>query len=206
MSQSLEWVGTCRGKIKEFGIRESDSGRWRSASRRDIDSYYDTDTCAWVECEDQEYEAQGDLWIIKKDGTPNAGQVESMCQFAGWNGDLEGIANGTWQPKACSFVLNREEYKEQVRHRISFLNAYDRTPGNVGNVSPDKVKALQDRYGAQLRALAGNVQQKALPAPAKASGPKKPGSKPAPATKQPDNTITGVSAGPGVPLGDDIPW
>ena len=145
----------------ECGIREADSGAVAISVRAAIDAYFDAESNVWVECGQDNYEASGDLWIVKKTGEPNANQVESLCQHAGWNGDLESVANGTWQTKSCSFVLNREEYKEQVRHRISFVNAYDRTPGLVGNVTPEKAKALQDRFGSQFRALAGNVQRNA---------------------------------------------
>ena len=213
MSNTLEWAGTCRGKIMEYGIREADSGAIAISVKAAIDAYFDTEGNAWVECGGDNYEATGDLWIVKKDGTPNSGQVESLCQHAGWDGNLESVASSTWATKPCSFVLNREEYKDVVRHRISFLNAYDRTPGLVGNVSSEKAKALQDRFGAQFRALAGNVQWNTVapagkpPVPPPVPPPaKKPGPKPA---AKPEHVPVSQGIGTGAkpdPQDDSIPF
>ena len=155
----------------EYGIREADSGAVAISVRAAIDAYFDAESNVWVECGQDNYEASGDLWIVKKTGEPNANQVESLCQHAGWNGDLESVANGTWQTKSCSFVLNREEYKEQVRHRIKtfFPNGDPEQASNFAhNFAPNRppredplTKSLMDRLSAGLNAM--NVPMKEMP-------------------------------------------
>ena len=49
MSQPLEWAGTCRGTIMEYGIREADSGAVAISVRAAIDAYFDAESNVWVE-------------------------------------------------------------------------------------------------------------------------------------------------------------
>ena len=177
MSHKLEWAGVARGKIVEFGVQESDSGAVGISIVAAISEYFDPESQRWVNCESEQYESEGTCWIVKKSGEPNQGQVESLCKFAGWNGDLLIVADGTWQPTPCSFLINKETYKDLDRHRISFLNDWNHTPGAVGNVTPEKAKALQDRFGAQFRALAGNVARNTAPPAGKPPVPRGTGAK-----------------------------
>jgi hypothetical protein len=210
----LEGAGTARGQITEHGIKEFESGSVAISIVVSVKEYWDTETSTWVNCEADDYYTAGDIILVKKDGTPNNNQVEALCKYAGWDGDIAKVGSDAWQPTPCAVVINADEYKGVTNYKISWLNEYDRTPGAVGNCTPEKARELADRYGAQFRALAGNVTRNATAPTGKPKPPKPPtpsgskAKKPAPATKQPDNTISGVGTGviPEPQSGDDIPF
>ncbi len=165
MSEDLEWAGTARGTILEYGLSQVESGAVAVNLVAKVDECWDADANAWVDYRSHDYRVRGDIWIVKKDGKPNQAQAQALIDFAGWDGSLEAITNGTWQPTPCSFVINEDTYKDVTRYRVSWLNAYDRTPGAIGNMTPDKVKVLQAQYGPQFRALAGNAKRAAAAPP-----------------------------------------
>lgn len=215
MSRPLEWAGTARGKIIDFGLSEFDSGAVAVSLKLAVQEYFDTESGQWVDCEAEGFETAGDIWVVKKDGTVNDKQVQALCECCGWDGDLTSIVQGTWRPTPCAVVVNREEYKGGVRYRISFVNAFDRVPGQVGNISPEKVQALQDRYGDKFRALAGNVQRNTAVPPGKPPAPRKPAAPPpaaASSSNAPSRPANSPSAQPAAagtaapPPGDDIPF
>lgn len=205
MAQQLNQAGTFRGNIIDHGLFEAESGAVGVNLKFQILEAWDADAQAWTDWAEYDVECDGCVWVVKKDGTVNQAQSQSLMKAAGWNGDLASIGTAAWECKPCAVVVNKDEYKGDVRYRIAFVNEFDRTPGGVGNCDPEKAKALQAKYGSQFRALAGSVNaNKQAPA---ANKPKMPGKapKPAPATKQPDNTITGVGTGTKQTT-DDIPF
>jgi len=203
MGNPLEWEGVCRGVIVEHGLFEADSGAEAVNVVADIHDYYDTGLTpdgtpiGWENCRNSEYQVEGSIWIIKKDGTINQSQAKSLMQFAGWDGDLAAL--DSWRPTPCSFTIQKDTYRETIRYRIAWINGYDDTPGGgLTNVSPDRAKELQGRYGSQFRALAGNVTRATVPVP-QATVPVPQG---APVTPKPTKPVTPK---PGVP-DDGIPF
>jgi hypothetical protein len=184
MSQEINQNGIFRGQILEFGLYEPESGAVGVSVKARIDEQWNTETKAWDDWREYDVTADGTVWVIKKDGSLNDKQVESLIKATGWDGNIEAVRNGEWQPTPCQLVVNEDTYKDEVRYKISFVNEYDRTPGAVGNVSPDRAKQLQTQYGAQLRALAGNVLRNAAPPAGKPKAPK-PAAKPATKTAGP---------------------
>lgn len=174
MSQELKWEGNARGQIIEYGLSEVESGAKTINIVVKVNDYWDADTKEWINCTAEDYRVVGSLWIVKKDGTLDQKKIQSIIQHAGWDGDMEALAAGTWEPKPISFTHEKQIYKDETQWRIGFINAYDRTPGATGNVTPEKAKALQAQYGAQLRALAGNVTRQASTPKALPSAPKAP--------------------------------
>lgn len=177
MSQQIDRPGIFRGRIVEYGLREFDSSAVAITVRAEIDEEWSDDR--WEDWRQYDMEAHGLLFIIKKNGDMNNGQVESLVKSTGWDGSLVSIPNQTWKPEPCQFVINEETYKDQKQYRISFVNPYDRIPGATSNISEDKVKALEARFGGSLRAIAGSVKRNSTaPAPAaKMPSPKKPPAK-----------------------------
>lgn len=178
MSNPLTEAGVFRGCITEYGLRDTESGAIGVTIRARIDDGWDSENKEWADWRPYAIEAIGTLWIIKKDGTVNQLPTESLIKFAGWNGDIEAIGAGLWIPTECQFSVNEErpnEYHEATQYRIAFINQYDRIPGAVGNVTPEKAKELQSRFGAQFRALAGSAAQNAAKPPT--TKPKMPNAK-----------------------------
>jgi len=137
-----------------------------------VNDYWDSDTSEWTDCKDSDYKIRGDVWIVKKDGTVAIPQAQSLIDHAGWDGSLESIVNGTWQPTPSSFLLQKDMYNDQERYRAPFVNAYDRVPGALGTVTAEEAKTLQSQFGSQLRALAGNAKRAATAPPNGKPSPK----------------------------------
>ena len=126
-------------------------------------------------------ECYGDIWIIKKDNKGiNQRSVESLVNHAGWDGNLESIANGTWEPTPFQVTTKADEYQGNVSYKINFVNGFNDKPrggGSLGSATADDAKQLQNQWGSQLRALAGNRMRPQPPAASKPAAPPRPPSK-----------------------------
>lgn len=164
--QEVDREGYFRGSISSFGLREiADSGAVCVSLQADVAEHWNGES--WDDWREYEMFAKGDLWIIKKDGSLNNSAVQSLLKNANWNGQLGSIVDGSWEPCDVQFQVQSDAYKNQTRYRLSFVNAYDSVPGGgaTGNVDAEKLKALDARFGGQLRALAGNVKRNTTSAP-----------------------------------------
>lgn len=187
MAEKCDREGTFRANITGYGLRDADGSNSVAVTlqARLLEMW---DGQEWQEWEQYDMEAIGDIWIIKKDGSPNTHGVESLVRHAGWDGSIEAIVNTTWQPAKCQVVIKPDEYKGEVRYRIEFVNSYDRVPGQVSTVSPEKGRDLASRHGAALRAIAANVKRNAtVPANGKPAAPA--GAKPTPSVKMTEDSI-----------------
>lgn len=204
---TLEWIGDVRGPIIAYGLQEATSGAKSIAITVHCEEYWDTDTSAWVKLEGN-FKAEGNLWIIKKDGKLNENPIQSLMEHAGWDGDLTAIVQGTWKPSPVSVTIGEDKYKDEVRYRIQWMNGYGRQPVGVSNVSVDKAKAIQAQYGGQFRALLGNLKRPAT-APASSAPPtlppRQPPPPPAPAPK-PISTMTQEEIKEEAKKGDGSPF
>lgn len=165
MPNELAFEGHVRGVITEYGLSEVESGAVVVNFAAKISDYWDTDGQQWIDCAESDYRVKGAVWIVKKDKTLAVEAAQAIIDNAGWDGNLESIVNGTWQPVPCSMLMRKETYKEQERYQAGFLAPFDRVPGAMGTVTEEKAKALQSQYGSALRALRGNLTRAAAPAP-----------------------------------------
>jgi hypothetical protein len=127
---------------------------------------------SWEECE--EYEAAGMIWVVKKDGNLNENGVQSLMDFAGWDGDFDSISNRTWQPTPCQIVVNEEKDADRAQYNqfpIAFVNDHDAVPGGQREMAPEMVSQLKTQHGAALRALKGNATRNAKPPKGKPAAP-----------------------------------
>lgn len=164
MSNELKWAGGVRGQITAYSLAEMKSGSVALNIKVQVCDYYDTGLELWVDCRDKDFEAEGTIWLVKKDGSLSHKQIEDVVQHCGWDANFESITNKTWQPTPASFTSQEDNYQETLRYRLSFPAAFDATPG-LGAVTAEKAKALQNQHGAALRALAGNVKRAETPPP-----------------------------------------
>lgn len=172
MSIPCDREGSFRAEITEYGLKEADSGAVAVTIRVHLLEMYSDGQ--WEDWRQYDVEAFGDVWIVKKDnGGLNAKAVESLMRHTGWNGDIDSIVHGTWQPTPCQVAIKADTYENVTRYRVSFINDYDRVPGAVGNVTEDKAKQLASKFGPELRALYGNVARNGA-APAGGSKPQPP--------------------------------
>jgi hypothetical protein len=155
--QACDRAGNFRAIILEYGLKEMDSGAVAVSLHVKLTELFDNGE--WHEWEQFDMECFGDVWIIKKDGAINEKASESLMRHAGWDGNIDSIVSEAWKPMPCQVVVNKEEYQGRTSFKVAFINDYSRTPGQMSNVTPDKARELQNRFGSQLRALVGNVKR-----------------------------------------------
>jgi hypothetical protein len=189
MANLLQQEGTFRGAITGYGLYEAESGACSVKVTVKIDDIFHEGQ--WHDWRGEDMEAHGELWVIKKDGGINESSVKSLITAAGWDGSLLSLTEGTWQPQPVQIVVTADNYKDETRFRIAYINEYDRMPGG-GNVTTGKAQELQTRFGSALRAVAGNLIRNQMPAPA--SAPVKPkAAKPVKPAPQPVAEVAGVA-------------
>lgn len=186
--------GLYRAQITEYALHEADSGAVSLSVKALLLEMWDENNKEWLPW-NYDMEAQGFLNLIKKDGKLNLTQVNPMCKHMGWDGDFLKLTNQEWSPCNCQVKVTRDTYEGEERLRIAFINAWDRTPGQGGNVDESKAKALQARYGGDLRAVVGNLKANGAPAPA--------GKPPMPPPPNPNNLRNTL---PPRSTADDIPF
>lgn len=189
MANAADREGNFRAVITSYGLKEMESGAVAVSIKASLTDFWDG--TEWFPWKEYDVEAEGDVWIVKKNGDVNLGQAEALCRYAGWDGDMESIVQETWQPRPVTVAIQKDEYKRHVRYKIAFINDYNRTPGAMSNVDREKAKALQAKHGAAFRAIAGNVQRNTAPPPPSGKFPTPP-----PPVKAPAN----------VDASADIPW
>jgi len=172
----LDQEGTFQGEIMDMAILDAKDTQSKAVSItvRILEIWHEG---AWHDWSEYGLEVSGNLWVIKKDGTINETQWRALVENAGWDGSFASVATKSWKPKPVQVVVQADTYKDQTRYRISWLNAWGSMPGILGGIAPDAAAALDAKYGAQARALSGNVNRGkgAAPAgkPGKPSAPKK---------------------------------
>jgi len=195
MGTQVDREGTFRGEIIEYGSRKVDSGAIAVTIHARLDEIWDGEE--WEDWRAYGVEAYGDLYVIKKDGSPNASQVQSLVENAGWDRTFASLSDKTWEPKPCQFVVKQD--KDQAgnlkdRWRIAFLNDYDRVPGQLASMSPDEARALDGRFSGQFRAIGGNAQRASSKPAGKPPAPQKA------APKQPRPQPPADESGPDIPF------
>lgn len=155
--------GTFRADIKEFSLYEAESGAVGVNLKATLTEAWNFDTREWLPWAEYGMEVEGCIYIVKKDGSPNTKAAESLIQFADWDGDINSIVSGGWQPSPCQLVIKKDTYKDEERFKIAFVNHFDSTPGGGGNVTADKARELADRHNSSFRALAADKKRNAAP-------------------------------------------
>lgn len=178
MSQSIDREGDFRGQIVSYGIFEAESRAVAIGITVAIEEMFNRETGEWENWRDYDVQAEGNIWIIKKTSEPNEKQVAALVEYAGWDGSVLSIENGTWKPTPCGFSVQADAYKDQTRYRIAWVKSYNATPGGGSNVDSKRAKELQSQYGSTLRAIAGNVKRNQAKPTGKPLAP--PAAKPAP--------------------------
>lgn len=183
MALACDRPGDYRGIIVDYGVKDFDGGSVAIAVTARLDEYRDPETGEWTDWSPYDIEAEGMIFVIKKDGQPNESQVEALVKHANWPGTLESAADKTWEPTQCQFSVEEDTYKGNTRFRISWINDWDSVGGGAF-ASPEKVKQLANQHGAKLRALAGSFKRNTTAPASKAPAPSAPPPKKAPPTAE----------------------
>lgn len=192
MTQRIDRQGTFQGRLIDFAVKKAKSGAVAITVHAEIDAALIGDQ--WEDWAEFEFDVFGDLWVVGKTGEVIEWTARDLCEFAGWDGDLESISSGTWEPPSVVFHVQPNEFEGIVRYRLSRIVDPDKpNRGTISGLDDDDVKSLQAEHGPALRAVVGDLLEE--PAPSKPKRAGKP--KPKKATVPPDD------GGPG---GDDVPF
>jgi hypothetical protein len=161
MSQPLEQAGSFRGEIYYYAVKNEASGAVAIVVHATIHEVWNPDTKEWEDWRRYEFDVVGYQYVITKTGAANKRTVTALVMHTGWDGNLESVSAGTWTPLPCQFSVEENEYKGKSSYRISWINAYDSAPGS-GSVSPEKARQLQNKFGSQLRAIAGDAVRNSM--------------------------------------------
>jgi hypothetical protein len=101
----LESAGYYRVRCMKYGTFKAQSGSVAINMSFEVLEGYDEGEGIWYDWRGEEIAVDGAFWIIKKDGTVNERQVESLVAHTGWNGiDCRSslTASGSRKTARCS--------------------------------------------------------------------------------------------------------
>lgn len=167
MPQAMDRAGNFRGPVLSMALRKSDnsSSRFIELKMR-ADEMWDEQEKQWIPWAQYEQEAYGGICIIKKDGTVNKIQVETLLRN-GWSGDFASIVDGSVEFQPMRFSVKKDEFTKKdgsagTGFKLDWIDEFDSTPGGKAlesNVDASEAKALSAMHGGALRALAGNLKR-----------------------------------------------
>lgn len=172
----LEREGIFKAKPLTWGVFQADSGavgiQMSFLVLAQLDGH---EWISWADADD--HVVYGTIWVIKKDGSIVAKNVEDMYSALGWEGGMAEVS-GPVPDRIVQVTVKAEEYKGKTQFRVAFIAPEDYTPGPQG-AAPEDVKKIDARFGSLLRAAAagakkaagGGAPKSAAPAP-KAAPPK----------------------------------
>lgn len=142
--------GQFRAHIRRYLLTEAKSGA--VGIRINCELFAEPGEQGWLDLEEA-LEADGTIWVIKKDGQVNDNAFKGLMDYTGWDGNLQTIASQGWVPKKCSVTIKREEYEGNVSFRVSFVNDYEARP----TMSEARAAELQLKYGMKLQRAGGSA-------------------------------------------------
>lgn len=151
----------------------------------------------WSEVWPTGYFVENRTWIVKVDGKPNPGAIESLSKCGLWDGDWDKLAG----PVPNVFVLldvAAETYEGTTRYRANWVNPNADEPkarGSFSPADPDLLASMRQRFQSQTKAIAGGKKGGAAPAPPAPSPAAAPTAAPV-AVTPPQQPPTATSASP----------
>jgi hypothetical protein len=204
----MHWAGGCRGQITAYKFGKVPSGAIVLNITARIDEYWDPDEKAWMDCRPNEFEIDGALWLWGTDENRNKLnqiQATALIRHCGWDRSSVSLQEKTWQPTPCGFTTELNKYKNDGSYHIVWINGYEEVPQG-GQMSAEDAQALDNRYGGELAALAGNVARAETPPPSGAPATPPPAKAPTPTPKATPPAEAPADAPAGASAASDIPF
>src|SRR5690606_30411983 len=148
LTNPIDRAGTFKASVQSYALKKHNSGAVGLYVVFDIESQWDGEN--WMDWTTYQVEADGTVWLSKKDGTLNNKSVETLVSL-GWDADLESFAHGACDLSPCQIVVRPEEYEGNTSYKVAFVNPYDASPTAAGGMDPTEAKELQARFGQSLR-------------------------------------------------------
>lgn len=156
-----ERAGTFKAHAIEWGLRTHTNG----SAIFDISFFLDEwegEGGEWFDYTSYNATITGYFYLEKRDGTINETAINQLKDALGWDGlDLRQLQAGDWKDIPVQVVLDYETFEGKERLKLQWLNNIEGGAGPITQASAADLTALQNRTGAQLRALGGPVPQEA---------------------------------------------
>lgn len=155
---NLDRVGIFRAQVADYALRDFDSGALAITIKFRVLAQYDGQAEEWVDwSEYEETYVHGDVFIVKKDGTPNDAAIRNLANVLNWDGNVVGVVEKKWLPPPCQITVEPNVYKERTSYRVKWISRFDDDPNasaSLNSISPDKAREISNKYGAFFRAIA----------------------------------------------------
>lgn len=179
MAEFVKQEGTFKARVASIKIEQVGADQsTKVAIIADVTQQLNPADGAWVDVP-AGYQFPMDIWIIKKDGSPNDTAIKQLIAGLKFNGDYENIQN--WVGTEIQAKVKRDEYKGVVSYK-----------GEFGGGTEVPASTIADRLGSLTKGYATELGQVA-PAPA-------PSAPAAPAAFEP------VGSGAPAEVRDDMPF
>jgi len=162
MNVPMAEPGRYQARPTSWSIYESQNSESRGISiQYQCTLRLDVERDEYVPTEGPPKGAEGTVWIIGRDGTPNQRGIRDLARVFGWNGDLEQFAaDSGWRPKDCEITVVEEEYNGKKRLKVAWINEL----GSKGRTK-DTAKRLMSAYGDTFKRLISEPAAIAQPEP-----------------------------------------
>ena len=177
MSNEMNQAGNFRVQITEHYLTEKESGsvaitafanvldRWMPPAN-DTDGY-------WESWQQHDVVVRGDFYIVGttvKGGKLNDKLIEALIQFCGWDGNIQSIQNGSWQPSPCRMSIEDNTYEGKTTYRMGWPSDFNSVPGGQ-RLDDAGMKRIESKHASAMRAIAGNVKRNTAPPTEKPPSP-----------------------------------
>ena len=153
MSQRLEYTGRFLAEIDDYGLFQSPRSQAVA-----VDIFFTTLT--YLDSAEpapyEGYRTRGRYFLLGKSGDVFEEKAIALADATGWDGDLNSIASGTWQPKSpVQIIVGKEVDNEKGR---TYYNAFRIFPENwqpprAGNVSAEDGRQIASRYSNVFKSV-----------------------------------------------------
>ena len=165
MSQPVNREGTFRVEPVDWHTSRSQTGAMSLVVNYLITAQFDPETKSWVDWSKYDMGIVGWHYLIQKNGSLNERTVENVIQALGWSGVFTDLSLESTKLTRCQIEIKNETYNGTTSLKVKWINKWDSVPGG-NTASDDDLKGFDTQFGAQLRAMRGNVARNEVSAPA----------------------------------------
>ncbi len=161
--------GTYRGVATDSGVGLTTNDFPQFVAQISALEFYDFDEKEWLDWSEQDEEISGYFCLFGGNNKPTL-SAKQVQKALGWSGQSFSELNDTdYSEVPFQFRVEEHEYNNETKLQVSWIDAYDATPGRqVQKLNADDAKKLDKLFAAQLKNFGGT---KVVSAPATAGKP-----------------------------------
>jgi hypothetical protein len=150
---NCEQEGTYRGEILDMYFKDAkDTKAVAMHLIFKILDVYNHETAKWEDMSSNEDTVASDIWIIKRDGSPNEAACASLKSI-GWDGSFEISSHDL---RRAQFEVTEQEYKGRITYAAKWIKPFSQEPFESSyQLDPKRLGQLAIEHGAKLRAIMG---------------------------------------------------